>query len=187
MYHIKANTISKCRYEEIEKKFAGVQHKAIESCHTSISRTDKEKTLQLEWKTSSENNLLQKQLKHAREKNSNFESEIEKLQDENRKLEKTLHERQKEINQGHVEILRLKLETEKLERKIKELNEKPLADREVRRLTDLNIRLMKKNEKLEANLQGKLSEIAQGGFQIGGLCNFSMNSKILPDRLSGIV
>ena len=183
MYHIKANTISKCRYEEIEKKFAGVQHKAIESCHTSISRTDKEKTLQLEWKTSSENNLLQKQLKHAREKNSNFESEIEKLQDENRKLEKTLHERQKEINQGHVEILRLKLETEKLERKIKELNE----NREVRRLTDLNIRLMKKNEKLEANLQAKLSEIAQGGFQIGGLCNFSMHSKILPDRLSGIV
>lgn len=167
MYHVKANTISKSRYEEIEKKFAEVQHKAIESCNTSISRADKEKTLQLEWKTSSENNLLQKQLKHAKEKNSNFESEIEKLQDENRKLEKTLHERQKLINQGHVETLRLKLETENLERKIKELNEKPLTDREVRRLTDLNIRLMKKNEKLEGKLQGKLSEIAQVGFQIG--------------------
>ena len=166
MYHIKANTISKSKYEEIEKKFAGVQHKAIESSNTSVSRADKEKTLQLEWKTSSENNLLQKQLKHAKEKNSNFESEIEKLQDENRKLEKTLHERQKIINQGHVETLRLKLETENLERKIKELNEKPLTDREVRRLTDLNIRLMKKNEKLEANLQGKLNEIAQVGFQI---------------------
>ena len=167
MYHVKANTISKSRYEEIEKKFAEVQHKAIESCNTSISRADKEKTLQLEWKTSSENNLLQKQLKHAKEKNSNFESEIEKLQDENRKMEKTLHERQKLINQGHVETLRLKLETENLERKIKELNEKPLTDREVRRLTDLNIRLMKKNEKLEGKLQGKLSEIAQVGFQIG--------------------
>ena len=167
MYHIKANTISKSKYEEIEKKFAGVQHKAIESSNTSVSRADKEKTLQLEWKTSSENNLLQKQLKRAKEKNSNFESEIEKLQDENRKLEKTLQERQKDINQGHVETLRLKLETENLERKIKELNEKPRTDREVRRLTDLNIRLMKKNERLEANLQGKLNEIAQVGFQIG--------------------
>ena len=123
--------------------------------------------MQLEWKTSSENNLLQKQLKRAKEKNSNFESEIEKLQDENRKLEKILQERQKDINQGHVETLRLKLETEKLERRIKELNEKPLTDREVRRLTDLNIRLMKKNERLEANLQGKINEIAQVGFQIG--------------------
>ena len=123
--------------------------------------------MQLEWKTSSENNLLQKQLKRSKEKNSNFESEIEKLQDENRKLEKILQERQKDINQGHVETLRLKLETEKLERRIKELNEKPLTDREVRRLTDLNIRLMKKNERLEANLQGKLNEIAQVGFQIG--------------------
>ena len=169
MYHIKANTISKSRYEEIEKKFAGVQQKTIKSSNTLLSRADKEKTLQLEWKTSSENNLLQKQVKHAKERNSNLEAEIGKLQEENRKLEKLLHERQKDINQGHVETLRLKFETKKLESKIKELNEKPLTDREVRRLTDLNVRLMKKNENLEGKLQGKLSEIAQVGFQIGSI------------------
>ena len=138
----------------------------IESSNTSISRADKEKTLELEWKTSSENNLLQKQLKRANEKIANLEKEIEKLQEENRKLEKTLHEREKDINTGHVETLRLELETKKLESKIKELNEKPLTDKEVKRLTDTNTRLIKKNEKLEGKLQGKLNEIAQVGFQI---------------------
>jgi len=164
LYHIKENTISKSKYEEIEKSFAGVklQNVTFESSKTDVNRADKEKTLELEWRTSSENNLLQRKLKHAEEKNSSLEAEITNLQEGNRVLEKLLHERDKDINRGHVETLRLKLETEKLESKIvKELNEKFLIDKELKVLTDMNNRLMKKNEKLESDVHEKLSEIAQ--------------------------
>lgn len=131
-----------------------------------MQRAEREQTLQLEWKTQSDNSLLQKQLKNAKNKISILESEIENLEEEKRKLEKIVEKRDEEIGQSKLEALRLKLETKKLSSNIKELEGNSLIDKEVRRLTDLNVRLMKKNEKLELGMQEKMNEIAQVGFQI---------------------
>ena len=131
-----------------------------------MQRAEREQTLQLEWKTQSDNCLLQKQLKNAKNKISILESEIENLEEEKRKLEKLVEKRDEEIGQSKLETLRLKLETKKLSSTIKELEGNSLIDKEVRRLTDLNVRLMKKNEKLELGMQEKMNVIAQVGFQI---------------------
>ena len=120
--------------------------------------------MQLEWKNQSDIASLQKQLKHANKKIYNLQSEIDNLQDENRKLEKLLETRNEEIKESRLETLRLTLETKKLKSSI-ELEATPLIDKEVTRLTNVNVRLIKKNEKLESNMQEKMIEIVQAGFQ----------------------